>query len=492
MKYSLLGYTLGRIALLGIGLVTLSACGQILGVEGEPVLTKDNCTGKLRVRITTDDTGPVKDIGAPYTYGLYDYMRHLNDTQGGLRGCPIDIDIKDASYDIQKTKDIVEAWRQQPEWPEVSSVFTLGTGQTQGVAVQLMEEKKLIFAGSYAGTLAAPVPINTVVPFPEVNSTGAKVTTEEKKVSDGFPYLFFPATDYSTGMRVGMHAAWKIDAGRIAMVHGAGNVCAYCVEPLAAGKSFLSNLPGMELGEDLIVPQTSNPADEAMITGLVSAYIAKEIEKKKANSAYLPVSWLWAGNTLFSTSLIGRAAAEAQKAINAAFPGIETDPTDPWKLRVMANNWGIGETSPTICGAACNGILYGLFPVPRYGDVQNAPGMSEMMVIHDKYRGIDGHAAEAYRDVRYVQGHAAALMWRKSVELALDADHITPTGEDLKNALETFNNVNLAGMTAGPISFSPTDHRPQSNEAVYVFNNKMELEFYASYNIALLPEWLGY
>lgn len=494
MKYSLLPYTLGRLALLGMGLMTLSACGQILGVESQPQWTEKNCTGTLRVRITTDDeNGPVKDISPQFTYGIYDYLRNLNDTEGGLRGCPIEVDVKPAIYsDVSATEKVVEAWRQQPEWKEVSALFILGTGQTTAVAPGLADEKKLVFAGSYAGSLATPAPFDKDVEYPEVNGTGAEITSSENKVSPGYPYVFFPATDYSTGIRVGMQAAWKISPGRIAMLHGPAMKCLYCVDPLAAGKAYLHGLPGMSLGEDLEIPQTSNPMDEAAITTSVTTYIQKEIDKKKANDSYDPVKWFWAGNSIFSTSLMGKAAAEAQKAINAAFPELVADGPKQWKLRIMANNWGIGEPSATLCGQACYGTLYGLFPVPRYGDVDNAKGMIDLLKIHDNYRMQDGLAITAYQDVRYVQGYAAVLMWRKAVEIALDADHITPTGEDLKNALETLKDADLDGMTAGHVTFTPTDHRPQSNEAIYQLDAKGQLSFVNSTSIELREEWLGY
>lgn len=488
MKYALLGCTLGRIALLGLGLVTLPACGEVLEDKTPSVETHDNCKGTLRVRITTDDTGPLPVIAQPYTYGVYDYLRSLNDS-GGLRGCPIDVDIKDTHYEVVTTQAVIDGWRKQPEWPEVSSVFVLGTVPVLAVAPGLMAEKKVIIAGAYNGLLATPVAIEEDVVYPELNGAGEKIDSVEHRVSAGYPYVFFPATDYSTAIRIGMQVVAKVNAGRIGMVHAAASSCAYCVDPLAAGKSYLAELPNMLLGEDLIVPQTSNPADEAAIVQVVNDYVQREIDKVKADPSYKPVSWFWSGNILLASSLIAKATAQAQTLIDQAF----TDFSLRWQLRVMANNWGIDETTSAICGAACNNnIVYGLFPVPRYGDVKNASGMLDMMSIHDIYRVKDGQPVDAYRDVRYVQGHTAALMWHKAVEVALDAGHTSPTGEDLKNALESFQEVDLGGMTASPISFSSKDHRPQSAEGVYLIDGKGEFFFIDSYSIKLDPTWVGY
>ncbi|WP_437651105.1 protein kinase domain-containing protein [Sorangium sp. So ce362] len=450
------------------------------------------CSGALRIRITTGETGPTADVAPAYKYGVYDYLRHLNDSQGGLRGCPIDVDMKDAQYNPAMTEEAIEAWRREPAWSEVSTLFIFGTGPTTRVAPKLAEEKKLIIPGSYAGSLATPVPISADVRYAEFNALGHSLSATEHKTSPGYPYIFFPATDYSTGIRIGMKAAWKIAPGRIAMVHDTIDRCLYCVDPLAAGKSYVEHLPGMLLGEDLLVPQTSSPDDEGLIVDAVTRYVKREIEKKKADPSYVPASWFWAGNTVLSSAFVGKGAAAAQKLVDRAFPGKER-----WQLRVMANNWGIGERTLTICGADCAGIFYGLFPVPIYGDTQHSSGMAAMLRIHRAYREKDDHPLGRYQDQFYVQGHAAALMWRKAVERAVDAGHERPTGEDLKNALESFQNVVLDGMTAGPISFSPTDHRPQSNESVYAIRASgdaggVAFRFVDYYSIELDSTWRGY
>src|SRR5262249_54563621 len=95
--------------LLGALAMTTLGCAQILGVEPDPTLVSPQCSGTLGVRITTDDSGPAKEVAPSYTRGLRDYLRNLNDTQGGLRGCPIDIDVKDASYDPKITQMTIDA-----------------------------------------------------------------------------------------------------------------------------------------------------------------------------------------------------------------------------------------------------------------------------------------------------------------------------------------------------------------------------------------------
>jgi hypothetical protein len=491
------GYLIGALGLLAVGatagLIAWRLWPQAEHHEPPPAVGrgKGGCEGTLRVRITTDTTGTATDIAPPYNHGIEDYLRFLNDTQGGLRGCPIDIDVRDAHYDPANTEVVIDEWRQAPQWPEVSTLFIFGTGPTTQVAAKLALEKKLIIPGSYAGSLATPTPISADVRYPEFNSAGHSIMKIVHKTSAGYPYVFFPATDYSTAIRLGIQAAWKISSGRMAMAHETADQCLYCVDPLAAGKSYIQELPGMLLGEDLIVPQTSDLNDGPVIVKKVVDYMRKEIEKKRMSPSYVPVSWLWAGNSLVSSSYVGKGAAEAQQLINRSLPELRGQ----WQLRVMVNNWGIGEASMKICGPACSGVLYGLFPVPLYGDTHNAIGMTQMLRIHDMYRAKDHATKETYADGRYVQGYAAALMWREAVEQAIDAGHKRPTGEDLKNALESFRNVALEGMTAGAISFSPTDHRPQANASVYKLdsnNPRSPFTFVEQYSIELGSQWLGY
>lgn len=62
----------------------------------------------------------------------------------------------------------------------------------------------------------------------------------------------------------------------------------------------------------------------------------------------------------------------------------------------------------------------------------------------------------------------------------------------IKNALEKFTQEDMEGMTAGPISFTTTDHRPQSNESIYKLDQNGTLSFVNRFNIGLVPDWLGY
>jgi branched-chain amino acid transport system substrate-binding protein len=273
--------------------------------------------------------------------------------------------------------------------------------------------------------------------------------------------------------------------------------CAYCTSPLVAGKAFFSSssVPGMTLVPDVDdVPQTSDTTMIPTIAAQIRAIVGAEITKVNASpGSYYPLRWLWCGNSVTSCAGVAKGAGQGNADIKAMVPA-----ANQWTVQVIANNWGIGETSSSLCGTGdgnkgdCDEVLFGLFPVPRYGDT-SAGGMQAMIALHDKWGAADNTdgGTNTYADVRFVQGYAAALMWQRAVEAALDAGHATPTGDDIKAALEAFTNVSLQGMTAGPISFTGKDHRPQGTEAVY-YLHQGTLTFDTTYSLTLDPTWIGY
>jgi branched-chain amino acid transport system substrate-binding protein len=493
-------------------LLSVAACAQITGADGDPPTVAPRCTGAIHVRIASDFSGTATDIAIPHFFGLYDHLRYIN-SQGGLSGCPIDIQTADNHYTGPGTQTVIENWAGKadgstaptdPDWANVNTVFVFGTGPTTTVYPLPQMANKVIIPGSYAGAFTTPDPIDKTITYPFVTTAFAEQSMDEVKKSSGYPYIFYPATDYSTGIRVAIQAAYNIAPGRMAMAHEVVDSCAYCVDPLAAGKRFIKSpaVSGMELGRDLIIPQTSDPAMAPTIDAAVQSYIMQEVAQVKADPNYKPVMWIWSGNSVFATSILGQSLWKAQTTLIDSDMSIPLAIRTSWKLRVIANNWGIGETANTICaGAACtHDNFYGLFPVPKYGDATNSAAMAEIVSHHDHYGALDSAAAppipartaDQYADVRYVQGYAAALLWEMGMRAAIMAGHRNPTGTDLKEAFEKFDNISLNGATAQPITFTTADHRPQSGEGIYKLDPSGKLVFVARYNIPLMDDWLGY
>ena len=103
--------------------------------------------------------------------------------------------------------------------------------------------------------------------------------------------------------------------------------------------------------------QIIEAAGEWRVTG---ADVQKEIDQKKLDNTYVPVSWLWCANGIFLLER-GQGAVAAQALIKAAFP----DPNDQWQLRVMASNWESARrrgpsavrSAPTSTMASCRATV---------------------------------------------------------------------------------------------------------------------------------------
>jgi branched-chain amino acid transport system substrate-binding protein len=253
-----------------------------------------------------------------------------------------------------------------------------------------------------------------------------------------------------------------------------------------AAKSFTKTAEApIALGRDLVVEQTDTAA---AIDKKVADYFAAEDAQVVAAPGYVPVDWVWLGNTQGTSMLMARSIAAAC----AAAPG-----KSACGVKMIANNWAFNETLANDeasggCSVSCVDKYFGILPFKPYGD-STAGGMSALVATHDAYRLQDGADPSAYKLVQYVQGYVAAMLWRRGVERALDSGAKVIDGEALKAALETFKSVDMEGLTAGKISFSPTDHRPQSGELLFTMDATGH--FVSSGDnpaFPLLPDWLGW
>ena len=135
------------------------------------------------------------------------------------------------------------------------------------------------------------------------------------------------------------------------------------------------------------------------------------------------------------------------------------------------------------------GNTYSVQAFAAFGDLRHA-GMEELMRVYSKWRGKDGEPENKWRNMRYVQGYVSFFVFRKGVEKLLD-DKKELTGKNLKEAYESFRNLQTGGLTP-PISFTAEDHRPTNITRIYSMNAQGKLQFEDEINIQLKPEWLGW
>lgn len=454
--------------------MAVAGCADVLDIRtsrylAEAGATDGRCEGTLRVRVLYDMTGSTLDVGIPAGKGVMDHLRAI-DAEGGIRGCKLDILEGDTHYDVETTLAVYRGWQKRPEWNDVSAVFSQGTPMTQALGPLAADEKKLLVSTAFNGELATPAASEHDVAVPSVNSAFAEARVPTRKRSPGYPFVFFQGTDYTTAARVAMNFIWKSGAKRVAFF--ACSTSAFCTDPVDGGKTFLEVLGGTRVGRDLAIELNE---DEASIETRVEAYLREEVAHAAADPTYVPVDWIWFGNTRGTLARLGRALARIKTRV-------------PLAPKIITDNWGLDEVLFTDCGDACVGIQ-GVQPFPVYGD-GSASGMAKLVANHDSFRAAENVPPKTYAVVQYVYGYVAVSTWRAAVESALDAG-LPVTGENLRVALERFQQRSIDGLAT--LSYSGTDHRPQSSARVYMLGASGKLEQVGQpISISLQSDWLGW
>ena len=457
----------------GVALVAADVgCKGVLGIDTGRYLADGgakSCTGTLRVRVLYDITGPTRDVGNDTGKGIHDLLRDTND-KGGIRGCPLDIDVADTKYDTVATLAAYDAWRARPEWADVSTIFVQGTPMTQALAPRAAGEAKVVVSSSYAGELGSPAPSSHDVGVPSLSGTFVEATVPVSKKSPGYPFVFFQATDYTTSARIAINHAWRQGAKRVGFFYC--STSAFCADPVDGAKTFLKGLGGTQIGRDLVIELAD---DDATMSAKITAFFQQELAQKAKDPSYEIVDWLWFGNTRASLASAGKVLRQVEQTLGV-------------HVSVLTNTYGLDESLYAACGDACVGFL-GVQAFPAWGDPQ-AAGMPGLRAVHAKYRALDGEAPEAHRTVDYVAGYVTAEAWVLAVEAAVDAGQPV-TGQSLKDAFERFKDERVDGFTA--LTYSPTDHRPQGSARVYRMNATGGLEVVGQpIAIQLSPDWLGW
>lgn len=481
---------------LGAGLfLGLLGCADVLGIESDAKLVgppepSRKCEGTLGVKLTTDTdsdaSGSARDVAPSYNQGIIDYIGELNDRAGGIRGCPVELEVGEGDNSAIVTEQVIAGWKLAPDWPRVSTLFVFGTSSVKRVAGDLSDDGKLVIAGASSGSLASPAPLSRDVVHPLVGADGTESSVTEDVSTVGYPNVFFVGMDDSTIARGLLAAISNRGGGRVALV--ADVECASCIDPMIAIRHQIASQARLELGRDVMgVLQNVRSGDEARVQAILDEYFDWEIERKSADPDYEPVSWLWLGNSVVSSSLVAKAVAQVQANIDASVPE-----GDRWTVRLAASPWAFSEETPELCGDACNGKFIGATPVYTWGETERSAGMSELMAVHANARSQAGQAQSLYRNHHYVRGYAAAMMWHRGVELVLEGGVAKPSGADIKESLESLRGEDLEGLTTGLLSFAPDDHRSQNRYNVYAIDGDGDLVFDSDGSIQPSGLWLGY
>jgi branched-chain amino acid transport system substrate-binding protein len=438
MKKSLFGS-----AVCGLFVAGLACSGE--KVEPPPATPKD----PIQVRTMTVLTGSTSENGAPYYMGIKDAIRETNEA-GGIKGHLVEEKTVDHGYVKDKWVAAYNEWKaNDATFDKVIQFFSWGTPDTQEFSKEATTREVPWISGSYATTLATPLPQRRTISVPTE-------AAPREFVAEGAPYNFFAGTDYSTQIRIGMQFVKQRGGSKIAFAYCTGS--AFCKEPIPPGKTFAASI-NLAIGPD-INPELGDM--EPVVDEKVRVYALANPDAE----------WFWVGNSIFTSSFFA-------KAVKKYLPN----------AKLIMNLYGMDERTFELCGEACVGNTYSVQAFAAFGDLRHA-GMEELLRVYSKWRTKDGEPESKWRNMRYVQGYVSFFMFRKGVE-KLIAEEKALTGKNLKEAYESFRGLQTGGLTP-PISFTAEDHRPTNITRIYSVNAEGKLKFEDEMNLALQSEWLGW
>ncbi len=232
------------------------------------------------------------------------------------------------------------------------------------------------------------------------------------------PYNFFAGTDYNTSISLAMQFIKENGGKKVVFIYPDAP---YGKNPIPAGKATAQKL-GLEMGPDEIVDQSSKDATSQLLS------------MKKFNP-----EWAWLGNTAAPCAVVIKDAAKLGLA-----------------AKFISNVWGFNENTIKLAGDAANDRAYGVAPFAAWGE--NVPGMAILLEVHKKNHPNDTHI------IPYVQGWVSMMVMWEGLKRADKAGQLN--GPGLKAALETIKDFDTGGLCA-PITYTPTDHRPNTKLAIY-------------------------
>ncbi len=252
------------------------------------------------------------------------------------------------------------------------------------------------------------------------------------------PYNFFIGTSYSTCIRLAMVYAKENGAKKMVFIYPDHP---YGKNPIPAGKDFAKK-QGLQIGPDQIVGLRAIDATSQLLA------------MKKYNPDFA-----WIGGTTPSTAVILKDAAKL---------GLKT--------KFVINPWGFDENLPRLAGKAAEGRAFGLLVVAPFG--ANVPGMKDVVAS----------AGGKNYTLHYVKSWVSMMVMVEGMGRAKRAGKLN--GPGLKAALETLKDFGTGGLTA-PITFTPTDHRPNTSCAIGgVKGGKIYIE--KNVTFPRMPEYIGW
>lgn len=372
--------------------------------------------GRIMVGAISDMTGATSDVGKDYALGVAESTAYVNDN-GGINGKRIKLIQMDYGYRIPEAITIYKRMR---DLDKVLAVQGWGTGDTEALSPTVTRDKMPYFSASYSAHLTSPKDW--------VDRKGKKHT--------GTPYNLFFSSDYSSNARgaltVWYEKVWKKnkDFGKrkpkLACFYHFAHP--YCSAPIAAIKDQAALL-GIDVGSDQNVSLTAIDTKSQVLGA----------RKEK-------VDVIWHGNTTMSVS----ASLRDCYALG---------------LRVshLINNWGFDENLPRLAQKAAEGAI-GIAQCPFYG--QDVALMDQVVAYAKK---LNPGIPQKKRLIHTPQAWADVLLMAEAMKRADKAGNLTGEGI-VKDGAETMRDWQMALGGIAPLTYTSTDHRPQSAINVYQYS----------------------
>ena len=279
---------------------------------------------EIKVGGIFDLTGITSDVGKPYAQGVRDAVAWTNEN-GGINGKKIRLVDVDYGY---KIPEAVAAYKRMVGDEKVIMINGWGTGDTEGLKVQVNQDKVPYVSASFSAHLTDP---------------------------SKTPYNFFVGPTYSDGLRAWLR--WvkedfkdKWRNPKVAFFYGDN---AYGKSPIEAGRRFCKET-GIDLVDEEIVPGAFQDATSQLLN----------MKQKGADYAYINVT----------TTGVSTILRDAKKL------GLPT--------KFGSNPYGFGEALAAVAKESAEGVT-GVMPDVPFGE--NVPGMKKLTDFHQKNHPNDTH-----------------------------------------------------------------------------------------------------
>jgi branched-chain amino acid transport system substrate-binding protein len=282
------------------------------------------------------------------------------------------------------------------------------------------EDKVLLVLGYGTPDTEALRPYITKDKIPYLSGSYSGHLTDPRQT----PYNFPGGIDYTSQIRIFFNyvkETWK-DTSRkpkVAFIY-ADN--AYGRAPIESGRAYAKEA-GVDLVDEEIIPTILTDATSQLLT----------MKKKEPDFAYINTNTQWVPVVLKDSYKLGL------------------------KTKYVVNNYGLDERTPGLAGPAAEGVV-GIQDVAYWGD--NVPGMKTLMEFHQKHHGTDTHASP------YMRGWLWVIVAAEAIKRAGN----NPTGESVKNALESLKEFETWGITP-PFTYTNEDHRPTNRARLVMIQN---------------------